>query len=151
MVYVNEAVQTPYGAGKVVSVRDKDVVVEPLHWRMAGGQKPSFYVSKSDLSTLFTAGDAVKTQFGSGRIKEAREDGIYVIVLNDWKLATGKSPVLYLPVDSFTREPKDVQVCRYVLGDDCLNLVSRVLWWERRCSPLMVQAKSLKFATPMVS
>ena len=46
--------------------------------------------------TEYAVGDKVTTTFGVGTIHQIRKDGIYVVKVDNWKLADGKSPTLYL-------------------------------------------------------
>lgn len=49
--------------------------------------------------------DRVKTPYGVGEIQFVREDGVVVVLLENWKLATGASPVLYLQRDNISILP----------------------------------------------
>lgn len=97
MIELGNLVKTPYGEGIVVGFRRQQLVVEPTTWKMAGGQKPTFYMNPADVRPVFRVGDAVRTVYGPGEIVKIREsDGFYVVHMRDWKLASGQSPVLYL-------------------------------------------------------
>ena len=97
MIELGNLVKTPYGEGIVVDFRRQQLVVEPTTWKMAGGQKPTFYMNPADVRPVFRVGDAVRTVYGPGEIVKIREsDGFYVVHMRDWKLASGQSPVLYL-------------------------------------------------------
>lgn len=104
-MFVGQIVKTPYGEGIVNLIRDdKSVVVTPTSWELAAKQKPSFYLARSDASPVFSEGSAVKTSFGSGKITSIRaEDKQHIVHLDEWKLADGKSPTLYLNQDSLQR------------------------------------------------
>lgn len=102
MAFVGELVQTPYGPAKIQSFReDKSIVLIPLVWRLANRQEPYLFLNSSDVKSFFAVNDSVKTQYGTGHIVSIREsDGVYVVILESWHLATGKSPVLYLQAET---------------------------------------------------
>jgi hypothetical protein len=53
---------------------------------------------------VFKAGDAVNTVWGSGQVQSLREsDGLYIVLLDNWRLAQGQSPTLYLGADAMTK------------------------------------------------
>jgi hypothetical protein len=105
MTELGSLVTTPYGDGIVVDVRQHQVVVEPTTWKMAGEQKPTFYLNPKDVRPIFRVGDAVRTVYGPGQIVKIREtDGFYVVHMRDWKLASGQSPVLYLDERSLRKD-----------------------------------------------
>lgn len=96
-MFVNQKVSTPYGVGVITVIRDEGLVVVPSDWIMAGGQKPTFYLNEKDVNPYFAVASAVSCAFGSGVVSSIRSsDGIYVVNLDNWKLADGKSPTLYL-------------------------------------------------------
>ncbi|RYH22598.1 hypothetical protein EON65_18980 [archaeon] len=100
-MYARQKVVTPYGVGRIVVLREKDVVVEPLDWKLADGKTPTFYMNPKDVKASLLVSDPVETTFGKGTITDY--DGsrnIYTVVLNNWTLANGKSPTLYLNDDS---------------------------------------------------
>lgn len=102
---MNQKVSTPYGPGKVIKVREFDYVVEPSSWRLAAGQKPTFFMNPKDVQPFFQIGDNVKCSFGSGQIIDYNDKtNIYVVTLLNWKLATGKSPTLFLNDESMAPE-----------------------------------------------
>jgi hypothetical protein len=97
LFFENQSVVTPYGNGIISQVRANDLVVIPIGWLMACGQKPTFYLNVKDVKPFYNIGDSIECSFGKGSISSIRSsDGIYVIVLDNWKLATGSSPTLYL-------------------------------------------------------
>mmetsp|Transcript_10395 Transcript_10395/g.15801 ORF Transcript_10395/g.15801 Transcript_10395/m.15801 type:complete len:191 (-) Transcript_10395:135-707(-) len=101
MVFLGQIVSTPYGVGKIVEKRENDLVVIPTSWELAYGQKPTFYLSEQDVSPYFSVNDGVVTQYGYGKVDAIREeDGVYVVTLDTWHLATGNSPTLYLQGDN---------------------------------------------------
>jgi hypothetical protein len=100
-------IKTPYGQGVVQSVRKTHYVVELTSWTMDRNQKPTIYLNKSDAKPVFREGDAVQTVFGVGKIESIRDGAgaSYVVRLDNWKLATGRSPFLYLDEKSLRKLP----------------------------------------------
>jgi hypothetical protein len=97
MLNLGDSVKTPYGDGVVVDLRNHQVVVRPTTWAMANGQKATFYMNPKDVEQMFRVGDVVRTVYGVGEVQNIRpSDGFYIVILRDWKLASGQSPVLYL-------------------------------------------------------
>lgn len=45
----------------------------------------------------------MRTLFGPGSVRELRGDGVVVVTLSDWRLADGKSPLLFLQPASVTK------------------------------------------------
>ena len=126
-IIVGEVVKTPYGYGTIIDETEKHFTIEPLNWRLASSvflflflfsflfffhsfpffsdQKPTFYIRKEDVSHYYKVGDCVRTVYGTGVIKHIREeDGIHIVILNNWKLANNTSPTLYLQANSLTKE-----------------------------------------------
>jgi hypothetical protein len=124
-VLPGETVQTPFGACIVKEVRRKPehadtttrthptkgildiedfiscIVCEPSTWLMAGGQAPKFYLNPKDVQVpTFKQGDIVDTVYGGhgtiASVKKGLSGTHYVVRLDGWKLATDKSPVLFL-------------------------------------------------------
>jgi hypothetical protein len=105
MVFLKQTVNTPYGRGYVKQINASHVIVEPLDWLLANNQKPIFYMNPKDVKPFYNIGDKVTCSFGRGSVNSIRdEDGIYVITLNNWALADGKSPTLYLNEQSFQKD-----------------------------------------------
>ena len=103
----NDAVNTVWGAGKVQGYRASDGLYIVLldHWKLAQGQSPTLYLGADSMTkaaaAVFTAGDAVNTVWGAGKVQSLRAtDGLYIVLLDHWKLAQGQSPTLYLGADS---------------------------------------------------
>ena len=110
-MFVDQLVSTPYGDGHVIQILDNKVVVQPLTWTMARNQRPTFYMNASDVQPLFSVGSQVQTVFGRGIIVDFRKvDRMYVVKLDNWKLADNKSPTLYLNQSSFTKLKTDALV-----------------------------------------
>jgi len=103
-MFVGQMVSTPYGDGLILQIIDDKVVVQPITWIMAQNQRPTFYMNSKDVRPLFNVGSTVQSVYGRGAITAFREsDRMYVITLDNWKLADGKSPTLYLNSASFTK------------------------------------------------
>jgi len=103
-MFVGQLVSTPYGDGLILQIIDDKVVVQPITWIMAQNQRPTFYMNSKDVRPLFNVGSPVQSVYGRGAITAFREsDRMYVITLDNWKLADGKSPTLYLNSASFTK------------------------------------------------
>jgi hypothetical protein len=66
-------------------------------------------MKKSTHISAFTSGDEVNTVWGAGKVQRFRQsDGLYVVLLDNWKLAQGQSPTLYLGADSMeAKAPKN--------------------------------------------
>ena len=101
-MFAGMLVSTPYGQGEIVELRKTDdslihCIVSPTSWLMTGGQKPTFYLNIKDAKPLYGVDQNVSTVYGSGTVTEIREaDQIFVVRLESWKLADGKSPTLFL-------------------------------------------------------
>ncbi len=104
-MFVGQRVTTPYGVGVILEVRNTEqVVVQPINWKMANDQKPTFYMSTSNVKPLFGINESVSCMFGIGIVKQIRsDDGIYVVTLSSWQLANRKSPTLYLNDQSLSK------------------------------------------------
>lgn len=100
MVAIGQLVKTPYGKGKAIEIRTEHVVVEPTTWELALGQKPTYYMNKADVTPIISPTDKVQTPYGVGFVQSVRDDGVIIVLLENWKLATGVSPVLYLQSDN---------------------------------------------------
>mmetsp|Transcript_32387 Transcript_32387/g.44236 ORF Transcript_32387/g.44236 Transcript_32387/m.44236 type:complete len:122 (+) Transcript_32387:73-438(+) len=56
------------------------------------------------ISSQFAIGESITCAFGVGKIDAFRaQDQIYVVTLQNWKLAQGQSPTLYLNESSITK------------------------------------------------
>ena len=94
--------KTPYGECVVDSVREtpfRSVLCTPVEWKLAdySSSQPRFFLNPRDVrKKLLVPGDLVKCAYGgAGKIVEVRQSH-YVVTLDNWQLADGKSPVLYL-------------------------------------------------------
>ena len=105
---VFDIVSTVYGVGFVLEVRSTDYVVKLMNWKLAQGQSPTLYLAKESMRRIelvpavldtktVAKGDNVVTVYGDGFVESVRKDkSDYVVRLNNWKLAQGQSPTLYL-------------------------------------------------------
>ena len=93
---IGNKVNTPYGRGVIIEDRGNMVVVKPNSWVLANDKPPTFYLNIKDVKKYFEIGDKVTTSFGLGLINDIRTDGFHIVTLNNWSLANGKSPTLYL-------------------------------------------------------
>lgn len=107
-MFVNQTVVTPYGVGKVLEVKaDGKIVVQPTNWFLANNQTPTFYMNPNDVKPFYALNEKVVCSFGVGTIIDCRDvDGIYVVTLDNWKLANDKSPTLYLNEQSLKKYTK---------------------------------------------
>lgn len=122
MHFVGQDVFTPYGKGIIIRKRNNDIIVKPSNWYMASGQTPTFYLNPQDVKPVFKVGDKVSSTFGSGVINEIRQtDSVYVVTLDSWFLATGKSPVLYLQSQSFSLKIKSSSIPNLINDEKCVN------------------------------
>ena len=102
--FIGQLVSSPYGTGKVLALRESHLVLDPLTWKMDRNQKPTFYIQYKDATPLFSIGDQVTTFQGDGYIDSIRtEDAMYIVYLDNWKLAQGQSPTLYLQGEALSR------------------------------------------------
>jgi hypothetical protein len=121
---IDQEVICPYGKGFVKDIREKDgiVIVEPSTWILANKKPPVFYLNPKDLKPLYHIGETITCAFGNGKILDIRQDGIYVVQLDHWLLATGKSPTLYLNQSSIKFKkvlPKELLTKSFI--EDCLQ------------------------------
>lgn len=110
-LFKSQSVLTPYGEGIIESIRDEAIVVKPTKWKLAGGQTPTFYLNRKDVKPKYAVGDIVTTSYGQAKISGIRqEDGMFIVLLVDWKLATSKCPTLYIKESAFlpTDEKKNI-------------------------------------------
>jgi hypothetical protein len=108
-MFVGQFVTTPYGNGKVTQLRGDSIVVVPTQWAMAMGQKPTFYMNEKDVRPLFDVGTEISCAWGKGKVSEIRpEDQMYIVRLDNWQLADGKSPVLFLNQSSLSLPAPEV-------------------------------------------
>lgn len=120
MVAIHQKVKTPYGTAIVekIDIRTNDraekylvYVARPTSWKLANNLAPRFYLNPNDVKPFFQVGDEITTVFGAGKIINHRdEDNIYIVQLDNWKLATGKSPTLYLNQDAIAHAIKKEKI-----------------------------------------
>ena len=95
--------KTIYGRGFIKEVREKegDYVVLLHNWKLAQGQSPTCYLDQAAIKPLFSVFERVKTVYGTGFVQDIRDkEKDFVVKLDVWKLADGRSPTLYLAGDS---------------------------------------------------
>ena len=99
---VGQEIKTIYGRGFIESVRlDKgDYVVKLFGWKLAQKQSPTLYLAHDAIKPLFTVFEPVSTVYGGAGFVQSVRQKDYIVKLNNWKLANGKSPTLYLAGDS---------------------------------------------------
>ena len=133
-----DSVSTVWGSGKVQSFRESDGLYVVLldDWKLAQGQSPTLYLGADSMKEIksidvFVEGDAVNTVWGTGKVQQFREsDNMFIVLLDNWKLAQGQSPTLYLGADSmkkrdFEYERKLAEV--KAAHDDALAKTSAIL------------------------
>jgi hypothetical protein len=74
-------------------------VVRLFQWKLAQKQSPTLYLAHDSIKPLFTVFEPVSTVYGTGFVQTVRQND-YVVKLDCWKLADGKSPTLYLAGES---------------------------------------------------
>lgn len=95
---------TPYGESTVIETRDDVITIcEPNKWKLATSKPPTYYLNKNDVKPFYAIGEKVSCVWGHGAIQNIREDGVYVVTLNNWTLADGKSPTLYLQESALSK------------------------------------------------
>ncbi len=110
-MFANQKVITPYGVATVTCVRDENTIIAvPCNWLMAAGQKPTYHLNPKDVKPFYAVDSDVICSFGRGTIKSIRPaDGIYVVLLDNWQLANGQSPTLYLNETSLSKPIQEAQ------------------------------------------
>ena len=130
-VYPGEKIDTPYGKCIVDEYRDANaigsnlhndwlmdvpsIVCTPINWQLANRCEPKFHLNLHELKPIeYGVGDEIICAYGGagvivGMRKSLHEFGgiVYIVELAKWKLATGKSPVLFLTKPSILRKTKD--------------------------------------------
>jgi tetratricopeptide (TPR) repeat protein len=129
-------VNTPYGECTVTSVREgsdevtRKVLCTPTKWQLAdySSSQPRFYLSPKDVvKRLLSPGDAIiSTYGGKGKIVETRPLH-YVVTLNNWIMADGKSPMCYLQhnavkLDTIEQEKETEKKLKLAKCRDLLDL-----------------------------
>jgi hypothetical protein len=104
-------VATTYGPSRVESIRaDGTHIARPINWKLANDTSATLYLQpetiKLDQSPGFIQGDEVMTVYGQGYIEKVRTvEGDLVVKLNEWALAQGQSPTLYLSPSACVKVP----------------------------------------------
>lgn len=79
-----------------------------MNWKLANDSKATLFLQPDAIklaqSSGFKEGDEVMTVYGQGHVHAVREID-FVVKLNDWKLAQGQSPTLYLSASSMVKVP----------------------------------------------
>jgi len=142
-VYPGEAIDTPYGKCIVDEYRSTpaeghhwhmnvpSIACTPVDWKLADGNKPKFHLNLQFLKPVeYGVGDEIICAYGGagvivGMRKSLQELGgiVYVVELFKWKLATGKSPVLYLSKPSILKKTKDNGHKRIANMEDLLSVL----------------------------
>ena len=75
----------------------------------------------------YAEGDSCDTVWGIGKVQSFREaDGLYTVLLDNWKLAQGQSPTLYLGADSLKKVVQLTECMQeYDDDDDDENMKSK--------------------------
>jgi tetratricopeptide (TPR) repeat protein len=104
-MFAGQKVLTPYGESTVLDVSrgDEITVCEPNQWKLATSRPPTYYLNRKDVRPYFAVGDQISCAWGRGLVQEIRSDAVYVITLENWKLADGKSPTLYLQESALSK------------------------------------------------
>ena len=123
MFHTGQEVSCPYGKGNVKEIRHHDniVIVQPSTWLLANNKPPLYFLNSKDVKPINKIGDRITCSFGQGTILEIRSDGIYVVVLDNWLLATKKSPTLYLNQQSIKPFRANKQKSLHETIEDCLE------------------------------
>ena len=99
--FEGQHVSTPYGPAIYLSTHSSTnhatiLKLTPVAWKLANDQLPVFYLNSNDVHSLFHVGGKCHSAYGEGEIKAFRKfDRMYSVELVNWKLANGKSPILY--------------------------------------------------------
>ena len=115
-------VKTVYGPSRVLAIDgDAKHTCQPINWTLANKSKVTMYLQPEAIELTMTAGfnegDAVMTTYGVGYVDEVSEIDI-VVKLDNWALAQGQSPTLYLDPKTVVKIPgfKVGQCCKTVWG-----------------------------------
>ena len=106
---VGDNVSCSFGAGVLKGIREDGAHIVTLNnWALANGKSPVLYLNRASITSIDAApsssgyvsdiqiGQPVRCSFGVGVLKGIREDGAHIVTLDNWALANGKSPVLFL-------------------------------------------------------
>lgn len=116
-------VLTTYGPARVESIRADHIhVARPIRWKLANDTSATLYLQPEAVTHHhtkgFAEGDEVMTVYGQGYIEKKRGENDFVVKLNNWKLAQGQSPTLYLNKAALVQVPgyRKGQVAKTVWG-----------------------------------
>ena len=102
-------VETLYGNGIITCLReDGTIIVDHSDWRLANDTIPRLYMNKESVTPLFSPGVQVRTPYGVCKVVSIREDGMFVLGFEKWRLANNTIPALYMQQDALSlyRESK---------------------------------------------
>ena len=117
-LFIGLTVSTPYGISIIINIiKDnnnniKQVICQPLEWKLAQDQIPTFYMNPNDIKPIknisninsYSKNQYVMSNYGIGQLKKKRKsDGICEVNLVDWTLANGKNPVLFCKLDNIQK------------------------------------------------
>jgi hypothetical protein len=102
-------VSTVYGMSKMLAIRgDGAHICSPINWYLANKTHATMYLQpeavKLDMVAGLDEGDAVMTIYGQGYVESIRMKDI-VVKLDNWALAQGQSPTLFLDPTSVVKIP----------------------------------------------
>jgi hypothetical protein len=104
-------VKTVYGPSRMESIRgDGAHIARPINWFLANDTHATMFLQPDAVSLAFTPGilegDAVMTIYGQGYVESVRAEQKDVVVkLDNWALAQGQSPTLYLDPKTCVKLP----------------------------------------------
>ena len=77
---IHQSVNTCYGPGYIVLIRNDCYIVKLANWALAQGQSPTLYLQKSTVSPIPGAypGTTVSTVYGPAQLKSIRADNTHI-------------------------------------------------------------------------
>ncbi len=120
-LFIGLKVETLYGNGVITSIReDGTIIVDHSNWRLANDTIPRLYMNKESITPLFAPGVLVRTSYGKCRVISIREDGMFVLGAENWRLANNTIPKLYMQQDTLTLD-RESKIARRVRNkiDSC--------------------------------
>ena len=117
---VGEIVQTIYGSGIVRSITSQGMVeVELGSWCLANRSTVRCFMNAKGVfpasRNMFKLGQEVETIYGTGSVREVREDGIVHVDVHSWQLANGARPQCFMNAESLRARKADVP--RWCVGE----------------------------------
>jgi hypothetical protein len=136
---VGDSVQTAYGKGQIIAIRDDGVVVvSPSHWVLANGKLPVFYLNAKDPSlappespsqqpTDTVPVPVIQESTVLPRIKRAielKDQGTEFVKKNDYENAASAygQALTVMNVSLFPRLRLDLSLSPYLSLSPCLSL-----------------------------